>query len=99
MLSLLAAVAEDGPLLVLVDDAQWIDAPSVATLLFAARRLGAEGIAMLIGMGSAPTFEARAVTKTDPLVTLDTVTVNVSAALSPVGRLLDSCPRAASSVG
>jgi DNA-binding CsgD family transcriptional regulator len=46
-LSLLAELAEGGPALCLVDDAHWLDAPSADALLFVARRLGAEGIAML----------------------------------------------------
>ena len=36
---MLAAAAETVPLLVLVDDLQWIDAASAAALLFAARRM------------------------------------------------------------
>ena len=47
-LSLLAAYAEQRPLLVLVDDAQWIDASSADALAFAARRLLAEAIAVVI---------------------------------------------------
>ena len=47
-LSLLAAVAGERPLAVLVDDAHWLDAPSSEALIFAARRLGEEGIAMLL---------------------------------------------------
>jgi DNA-binding CsgD family transcriptional regulator len=47
LLSLLAAAAEDGPILCLVDDAQWLDVPSAESLVFAARRLGAEGIVIL----------------------------------------------------
>jgi len=47
VLSLLAELAEDGPLVCLVDDAQWLDRASAEALVFAARRLGAEGIAMI----------------------------------------------------
>jgi DNA-binding CsgD family transcriptional regulator len=47
VLSLLAATAEDAPLLCLLDDAQWLDSASVDALLFAARRLEAEGVALL----------------------------------------------------
>ncbi|MGH2754407.1 MAG: helix-turn-helix transcriptional regulator [Actinomycetota bacterium] len=43
-LSLLAAVAEDSGLVVLVDDAHWLDAATAEVLLFAARRLEAEGV-------------------------------------------------------
>jgi DNA-binding CsgD family transcriptional regulator len=46
-LSLLAAGAETQPLLCLVDDAQWLDAASAHALTFAARRLEAEGIALV----------------------------------------------------
>jgi DNA-binding CsgD family transcriptional regulator len=47
VLSLLADVAESGPVLCLLDDAHWMDAPSAQALLFAARRLTAEGVAMV----------------------------------------------------
>ena len=47
-LGVLAAAAEDGPLLVIVDDAHWLDGPSRDAVAFAARRLGAEGIALLL---------------------------------------------------
>jgi DNA-binding CsgD family transcriptional regulator len=46
-LSLLAAAAEDRPVLCLVDDAHWIDAASSDALRFAARRLEADPVAML----------------------------------------------------
>ncbi len=46
-LSLLAELSTAGPVLVLVDDAQWLDQPSIEALLFTARRLGAEGIVVL----------------------------------------------------
>ena len=48
VLSLLAALAEDGPILVVIDDVQWIDVPSAEAVLFAARRLGAEPVGVLI---------------------------------------------------
>jgi DNA-binding CsgD family transcriptional regulator len=47
VLSLLAEIATDGPLLCLIDDAHWLDQPSADALSFAARRLEAEGIVML----------------------------------------------------
>jgi DNA-binding CsgD family transcriptional regulator len=46
-LSLLAAAAEDQPVLCLVDDVQFLDVASVEALLFSARRLRAEPVAML----------------------------------------------------
>ncbi|MDL4817330.1 ATP-binding protein [Actinomadura opuntiae] len=47
VLSLLAELAEDAPVLCLVDDAQWLDRASAEALLFAARRLGADKIGMV----------------------------------------------------
>jgi DNA-binding CsgD family transcriptional regulator len=47
-LSLLAAYADPRPVLVLVDDAQWLDASSAQALLFAFRRLVADPIAVVI---------------------------------------------------
>jgi DNA-binding CsgD family transcriptional regulator len=49
-LSLLAAAAEECPLLVVIDDAHWLDTPSREALLFAGRRLGSEGVLLLLGM-------------------------------------------------
>ena len=51
-LSLFALAAEDRPVLVLIDDAQWLDAPSTEALVFAARRLGSEGVVLLAAVRS-----------------------------------------------
>jgi DNA-binding CsgD family transcriptional regulator len=48
VLGLLAEVAEEAPLLCIIDDAQWLDGASTDALLFAARRLEAERVALLI---------------------------------------------------
>ncbi|MEU0506585.1 AAA family ATPase [Nocardia sp. NPDC005998] len=45
VLSLLAE--EEGPLLCLIDDAHWLDRATADTLLFAARRLDAEGVVII----------------------------------------------------
>src|SRR4051794_5275977 len=47
-LSLLSACADDGPLLLLVDDAHLLDQPTAEALLFAARRLVADPIAVVL---------------------------------------------------
>lgn len=47
ILTLLAEEAADGPLLCLIDDAHWLDRATAETLLFAARRLDAEGVAIV----------------------------------------------------
>jgi DNA-binding CsgD family transcriptional regulator len=46
-LGLLSLGAEKRPIVVLIDDAQWIDGPSLSTLVFTARRLNAEGVLMI----------------------------------------------------
>jgi predicted ATPase len=49
-LSVLAAHAEQAPVAVLVDDAQWLDVSSAQALLFAFRRLVADPIAVFIAV-------------------------------------------------
>jgi len=49
-LSVLAAYAEQAPVAVLVDDAQWLDVSSAQALLFAFRRLVADPIAVFIAI-------------------------------------------------
>jgi DNA-binding CsgD family transcriptional regulator/tetratricopeptide (TPR) repeat protein len=50
VLSLLADVAEDEPLVCLVDDAQWLDQISAQTLAFVARRILAERVALVFAV-------------------------------------------------
>src|SRR5580698_3694880 len=47
VLGLLSEAAEEGPLLCLVDDEQWLDRASVQALGFAARRLAAEPVGLV----------------------------------------------------
>ncbi|ROO86958.1 LuxR family transcriptional regulator [Actinocorallia herbida] len=50
VLSLLAEVAEEQPLVCVVDDAQWLDRVSAQTLAFVARRLLAERVALVFAV-------------------------------------------------
>ncbi len=52
-LTLVAEVAEEGPLLCLIDDAQWLDEASAQVLAFVARRVSAERVALLFGVRDA----------------------------------------------
>jgi DNA-binding CsgD family transcriptional regulator len=49
-LNLLAEATEEGPLVCIVDDLQWVDGPSAQAMLFAARRLDVEGVVMLFSV-------------------------------------------------
>ncbi len=49
-LSLFSALAGRSPVIVTVDDAQWVDRGSLEALVFVANRLGAEGIAMFFAV-------------------------------------------------
>ncbi len=84
VLTLLSNLCEDRPLLVVADDAQWMDRGSLDTLAFAARRLEAEPLVLLLGTrGNLPPagFE-----RDFPELRLEPL--NIRAA----GRLLDAQP-------
>lgn len=53
-LTLLTDVAEAGPLLCVVDDAQWIDRESLEIISFVGRRLQVDGVALLLAMRVGP---------------------------------------------
>lgn len=48
-LILLSEAAEERPVIAVADDAQWLDAASAEALLFAARRLLADRVALVFG--------------------------------------------------
>jgi DNA-binding CsgD family transcriptional regulator len=80
-LSLLAAQAENEPLLIVVDDAHWVDAPSLDPLLFTAHRLAAERIVLLFASRrDEPRFEQ--------LARLELAGLDETAA----GQLLEAAP-------
>ena len=88
VLDLLANAAERGPLLAIVDDAQWLDGASQDALLFVARRLGAEGIALVFGArdGDGRGFEAAGVAR------LELVGLDESATLELIEHWSDAAP-------
>ncbi len=80
-LSLLAACAEDAPVAVLVDDAQWLDGSSAAALLFAFRRIVADPIAVLVTVREG---EPSLLDGTDlPVRRLGGLSIDDAAALAP----------------
>jgi DNA-binding CsgD family transcriptional regulator len=61
-LSLIAAAAEANPLVIVVDDAHWLDLATDDALLFSAKRLVADSVAILLAVreGGERTFDAPA---------------------------------------
>jgi DNA-binding CsgD family transcriptional regulator len=64
-LGLLAAAAEEQPLLCVVDDAHWLDDASAEALVFAARRIGDEAVLMLFAARdpAGTTFESSGISE------------------------------------
>ncbi len=60
-LALLGALAEERPVLVLVDDVQWFDAPSAGAVAFAARRLLADAVTVVLTLRAGETSPVGAV--------------------------------------
>ncbi|MFE6522296.1 ATP-binding protein [Streptomyces sp. NPDC057794] len=87
VLTLLADLAEQGPLLCLVDDAQWLDQATADALLFAARRLAAEQVAMVFATRDEG-FAAPGLTELRPsrLDTGDAVSLLADLGLAPALR-------------
>jgi DNA-binding CsgD family transcriptional regulator len=79
VLSLLSDVAEEQPLICLVDDEQWLDHASAQVLAFVARRLGAESVGLV--------FAARG--PSDELASLPELVVD-GLGEREAGELLDS---------
>ena len=72
-LSLLVEAAEEAPVLIVLDDAHWLDRASAEALAFAARRLAGEELAVLAALrpGIATPFEAFPRLELGPLATED----------------------------
>src|SRR3954452_25231621 len=89
-LSLLAAAAEKRPLLCIVDDAHWLDSASADALLFVARRLSADGVAILVGLRESERGHLE--TRDLPSLTLGGVDDEAAAALLEQGAGLSAAP-------
>jgi DNA-binding CsgD family transcriptional regulator len=85
VLTLLSCVSDDGPLLVVADDAQWLDRASLDALAFAARRLEAEHLVLLAAARG--TVPPAGLERDFPQLLLSPLS------LPDAGRLLDRQPR------
>jgi DNA-binding CsgD family transcriptional regulator len=94
LLGVLRALAAASPVVVAVDDLQWLDRPSAAALSFALRRLTAEPVGMLAALrsGSAPAVAEPVRSMAGEKVLLGPLTVGAVHALL-ADRLALSIPR------
>jgi DNA-binding CsgD family transcriptional regulator len=69
-LGALRELAEQGPVVVAVDDVQWLDPPSAAALAFAVRRLGSAQAGFLLTLRT-PSSEPLGLDRIPPAVTVD----------------------------
>ena len=80
-LSMIAQLAESAPVLCLIDDAQWLDLETTKALLFVARRLGSEGVAMLFAARSPGPDATDGLLAGLPELVLDRLDTSAAAAL------------------
>ncbi|NDU72102.1 AAA family ATPase [Actinomadura sp. DSM 109109] len=80
VLSLLSHVAEERPLVCLVDDEQWLDQASAQVLAFVARRLGSESVGLVfaarmpsVDLAGLPELEVRGLREEGARTLLDSV--------------------------
>ena len=80
VLSLLSHIAEEQPLVCLVDDEQWLDHTSAQVLAFVARRLGAESVGLVFAarvprgdLAGLPELVVRGLPEADARALLDSV--------------------------
>jgi DNA-binding CsgD family transcriptional regulator len=91
VLSLIAAAADEQPLLLIIDDAQWLDQVSLQTVAFVARRLLAEPVAVVFAarndpveaLAGLPEMAVRGLSDRDARELLDSVLVT---AIDPLVR-------------
>ena len=80
VLSLFSDVAEEQPLLCLIDDLQWIDRASAQVLVFVARRLVAESVALILAtrnlnpdLSAMPSMQVKGLNEADARALLNAV--------------------------
>lgn len=90
VISLLGARTNGQPVLAVVDDAHWLDSPSREALLFAGRRLGNDGVVLLLATRDQPWLEAVGIERLD-LAGLEAVAA--AELVAGVGRTVSSSVR------